>query len=276
MNKSWMATMALFVTFGASLTTHAGPATGPFSFGVGPVQSATELAKRWNPVMQYLSEKTGVQLYFQTAKDIPTFQSQMKDSQFDFVFINPYHYITFSKTSGYTAFAHEKDGKLRSILVVKNDGPIHDVAQLAGQTIAFPAPNAFAATWLQLNMLRDKNIDVTPQYVNSLDSVYRSVAKGLFPAGGGEMRTFGSFDPATKAALRVLWTSEALPPFAFAVHSRVPKEVVALVQKALDNMDQSPEGLALLKANNFNGMEAADDKDYDAIRKMNIRPIEAK
>ena len=44
-----------------------------YSFGIGPQQSATELAKRWTPVMQYLSEKSGVTLQFTTAKDIPTF-----------------------------------------------------------------------------------------------------------------------------------------------------------------------------------------------------------
>lgn len=274
--KAVLMTLLTLAMLSTGRTACSEAANGGYSFGIGPVQSAVELAKRWTPIMQYLSEKSGLKLEFKTAKDIPTFQQQMKDGQFDFVFINPYHYMVFHKTTGYTVFAHEKDGELRSILVVKKDGPIQDVSQLAEQTIAFPAANAFAATWLQTNMLRAKGIEATPQYVNSLDSVYRSVAKGLFPAGGGEMRTFGSFDPATKAELRILWTSEPLPPFAFAAHPRVPKEIVALVQQAMANMDQTVEGMALLKVNNFKGMEMADDKEYDAIRKMNIKPVEAK
>ncbi|MBT9613174.1 MAG: phosphate/phosphite/phosphonate ABC transporter substrate-binding protein [Burkholderiales bacterium] len=249
---------------------------GGYSFGFGPTQSAIELAKRWTPVMQYLSEKSGVPLQFKTGKDIPTFQQQVRDGAYDFVYINPYNYLQDHKGAGYSAFAREKDGKLFGVLVVKKEGPIQDVSQLNGQIVAFPTAAALAATWLPLGMLNDKGVQVTPQYVNSMDSVYRSVAKGLFPAGGGELRTLGTVDPEIKIQLRVLWTSEALPPFTFAAHPRVPKDVVAKVQKAMDEMDQNPQGLALLKANNFKGVEIASDADYNAMRKLNIQPVEAK
>ena len=247
-----------------------------YTFGIGPQQAATELAKRWMPIMRYLSEKSGVPLQFRTAKDIPTFQQQMKEGVFDFAFVNPYHYTLFHKAAGYNAFAREKDGRLVGVLVVKRDGPIHDVVQLGGMTAAFPAANALAATWLPLIHLKEKNITVTPRYVTSMDSVYRSVAKGLFPVGGGEMRTLGSIDPEVKQQLRVLWRSEALPPFTFAAHPHVPKDAVAKVQKAMDEMDSDPQGRALLKAINFKGMESATDEGYNAMRAMNIKPVEAK
>jgi phosphonate transport system substrate-binding protein len=124
-------------------------------------------------------------------------------------------------------------------------------------------------------MFRDKGVKVTPQYVNSMDSVYRSVAKGLFPAGGGEMRTLGTIDPEVKNQLRILWASEALPPFTFVAHPRIPQAVVAKVQKAMDEMDQNPQGLELLKAINFKGVDSAADADYNAMRKLNIKPVEA-
>lgn len=256
----------------------AGPARseappGGYAFGIGPVQATTQLGKRWIPVMQYLTEKTGIPLQFKTAKDIPTFQQQMKDEAFDFAYINPYHYLVFHKCCGYTAFAREKDGALVGVMVVKKDGPIQNVSQLSEQIVAFPAANALAATWLPMHMLREKNIAVTPKYVNSMDSVYRSVAKGLFLAGGGTMQTLRPMDPEVKNELRILWVSEPLPPFTFAFHSRVPKEVVDKIQKAMDEMDTNPQGLALLKANNFKGMESAIDANYDAMRKMHIQPV---
>lgn len=246
-----------------------------YAFGIAPTQSATELAKRWTPVMQHLTEKSGISLQFKTGKDIPTFHHQMREGAYDFAYINPYHYLVSHKSAGYNAFAREKEGKLVGILVVKKGGAIENVSQLNGKTVAFPAANAIAATWLPMRMLQEKNATVTPQYVNSMESVYRSVAKGLFPAGGGTVQTLTTLDPEVKNQLHVLWTSEALPPFTFAVHPRVPKEVVAKVQKALDEMDTHPEGFALLKAINFKGMEPANDADYDAMRKMNIKPVEA-
>jgi phosphonate transport system substrate-binding protein len=247
-----------------------------YSFGIGPQQAATELAKRWMPIMRYLSEKSGVGLQFRTAKDIPTFQQQMKEGAFDFAFINPYHYTLFHKAAGYDSFAREKEGTLVGVLVVKKDSLIKSVMQLNGQTIAFPAPSALAATWLPLRMLEANKVAITPQYVNSMDSVYRSVAKGLVAAGGGEMRTYGTIDPEVKQQLRVLWRSDALPPFTFAAHPRVPKDAVAKVQKAMEEMDRDPQGQVLLKGINFKGMEIAKDEDYNAMRAMNIKPMEAK
>lgn len=253
----------------------AAAATG-YTFGIGPTQSATELAKHWTPIMQYLTEKSGVQLQFKTAKDIPTFQQQMKNGEYDFAHINPYHYLVFNKSSGYTAFAREKDGKLIGVLLVQKDSPVKDVSELNGKTIAFPAANALAATWLPMHMLHEKNVVVTPQFVNSMDSVYISVAKGLFPAGGGELRTWGVMDPEVKKHLRILWTSEQLPPFAFVAHPRVPRHVMEKIQKALDEMDSDPRGHELLKANNFKGIESASDADYNVMRRMNIKPVAAK
>ena len=197
----------------------------------------------------------------------------MKQGAFDFAFINPYHFLEISKHTGYTAFAKEAEGKLVGVLVVKKDGPSTDIHQLQGQPLAFPAAAALAATWLPLNHLNQKEVQVTPQYVVSMDSVYRSVAKGLFPAGGGEMRTLGTIDPEVRSQLQILWTSQALPPFPFIVHPRVPKDIVARVQKAMDEMDENAEGLALLKSINFKGMGIATDADYQGMRAMNIKPI---
>ena len=242
-----------------------------YSFGIGPQQAASEVAKRWVPVLQYLSEKSGYTLQFTTAKDIPTFQGQMKAGSFDLAFINPYHYTMFHEGVGYEAFAQERDGKLSGVVVVRKDSPIQSMAELNNQTVAFPAATALAATVLPLAHFAERNVQVTPNYVVSMDSVYRSVAKGFFPAGGGEMRTFNSLDPEVRNQLRILWTAEALPPFTFAVHPRVPKAVTAKIQKAMRDMDRNPQGAELLKAINFKGIDPAQDSDYDRMRKLKLK-----
>lgn len=249
---------------------------GGYTFGIGPVQSATELAKRWSPFMQYLSDKSGVHLQFKTAKDLTTYQQELREGAYDFGLINPYHYLAFNKSSGYTAFAREKEGKLYGLLVVLKDGPIQEVSQLNGKTVAFPSATAMAGTWIQMNMLRERNITVSKQYVNSMDSAYRSVAKGLFPAGGGEMRTWGTLDAEVKNQLRILWTSQAFPPFPFIFHPRVARSDVAKVLHAMEKMDADPQGIVLLKAINFKGIERSADADYDEMRKMNFKPVESK
>jgi len=242
-----------------------------YSFAIGPQQSASELAKRWVPVMQYLSEKTGYSFQFTTAKDIPTFQKQMIAGEFDFAYINPYHYLAFHEKAGYEALAHERDGNLTGIVVVRKDSPIHNMSDLNNQTLAFAAPTALAATMLPLASFDEQKVNVTPKYVTSMDSVYLSVAKGFLPAGGGEMRSFKMLAPDVQNQLRILWTSEVLPPFPFTAHSRVPKEVVAKLQKVMQEMDKNPQGVELLKAINFKGIDSANDSSYNGMRKLKLK-----
>ena len=100
------------------------------SFGVGPQQSASDLAKRWVPIFQYLSEKTGYDIQFTTAKDIPTYQQQAKEGFFDILYINPYHYTLINTSAGYQAFATEKDAKLIGVVVVREDSNYHNITEL--------------------------------------------------------------------------------------------------------------------------------------------------
>lgn len=264
------------IFFTSTVVAWADVPTGGYTFGIGPTQSPTELTKRWSPFIQYLSEKSGVPLQFKTSPDLAVFKQQFLNSTFDFGLLNPYHYLVSRKESGYTAFAHEKNAKLYALLVVRNDSPINDVNQLNGKTLAFPSPTAFIGTWVQMAMLKEKNIEVYRQYVNSMDSSYLSVAKGLFPAGGGESRTWGTLDPEIKKQLRVLWTSEAYPPFAFMVHPRVHLSDVSKVLKAMEMMDTDPQGIKLLKAVNLKGIAKATDEDYNEMRKKNFKPFEDK
>lgn len=245
------------------------------SFGIPPQQSPIELTKRWTPVMQYLSEKSGLNLELKTAKDIQTFQGNIMEGEYDIAYVNPNTYVAANKAKGYEAFAQEKGGKANGIIVVRKEGPIKQLSQLSGQTLAFPSTFAVMATILPLKQLEEKKIIVKNQYVMSMDSVYRSVAKGLFLAGGGESRTYGVLDSEIKSQLTVLWQSADLPPFPFFAHPRVKTNDLIKVQKAMLAMDQDPKGQALLKIVNIKGLDQANDKDYDGVRKLNL-PLEVK
>ena len=243
-----------------------------YTFGIGPFQSSTELAKLWVPILRHLSSATGYDIQFQTSRDIPSFQSSVVAGAYDFAFVNPYFYLQANASTGYTSIAREKNGTLIGIVLTRKDAAINEMAQLNGLAVAFPASNALAATWLPMNKLKAMGIQVQPHYVNSLESVYLSVARGMFPAGGGEMRTFNALPAETRDQLKIIWRADPLPPFTFAAHPRVPKEVVEKVQAAMADMIAKPETLALLRAVNLAGIEKANDADYNALRKMNITP----
>ncbi len=238
-------------------------------FAIVPQQSPRELAKRWGPIIQYISERSGVALQFQTANSLTTYQQEMKAGLYDISFINAYYYVAFSKEAGYKVFAQEKDARFVGVMVVRKDSPYQTLEELEGKQLAFPAPTA-VTSMLAYTQLKAKNIHFLPSYVVSMDSVYRAVAKGLFPAGQGETRTFGSIEPEIRNQLRILWSSDPMPSFTFSAHPRVPPAVLQKVKQAMLDMASDPEGIDLLKAVNMKGIAAAQDSEYDAVRKLKL------
>ena len=210
------------------------PATSPvISFGIVPQQSAAKLARLWTPILEDLSGTTGYRIEFRTAPNIPEFEQRLAKGEYDVAYMNPYHYTTFHRKPGYLAFAKAKDKRLKGIIVVRADSPYQTLEELANQTLAFPSPAAFAASIVTRANLQSRSIPFEPRYVSSHDSVYRSVAKGLYPAGGGVVRTFNNVDEDTRGQLRILWTSPGYTPHAFAAHPRLDSEVVGTVQTAM-------------------------------------------
>ena len=246
-----------------------------YSFSVVPQQSATKLASTWVPLLQLLQQKTGIPLRFVTAPDIPTFENRLARGEYDFAYMNPYHYTVFHQNSGYQAFAKQANKRIRGILVVRQDSETQAVEDLEGQVIAFPAPAAFAATLLVRSYLNNQGITYEPKFVYSHDSVYRAVSGEFTGAGGGIVRTLESVDPEVRAQLRILWKSPGYTPHAFSAHPRVPAPVVEKLQQALRELVNHPEGLDVLKNVNFGAIEPAVDNDWEDIRKLNIDAIKS-
>lgn len=241
------------------------------TFGIVPQQSAKKLAKLWTPINQYLSEKSGVTIKFATAKNIPTFEQRTLEGEYDIAYMNPYHFTVFNQKPGYEAIAKQRDKRIKGIIVVHKDSPLQSLTELDKQRLAFPSPAAFAASVLPRAKMTQDGIDMTPKYVSSHDSVYLSVSRGLFPAGGGVMRTFNNTAPEVRESLRVLWTTPGYTPHAIAVHPRVSETTRMKLQQAFLDMNTDPEGQALLKTINFKGIEAAQNVDWDDVRALDIK-----
>lgn len=241
-----------------------------YSFGVVPQQSATRLARSWIPLLQELQQQTGITLRFATAPDIPTFEKRLARGEYDFAYMNPYHYTVFHQHPGYRAFARQGNKRITGILVVRKDSAYNSVDDLQDQVIAFPAPAAFAATLLVTSHLNKKGVKFKPKYVSSHDSVYRAVVSNFASAGGGIARTLESIDPQARDQLKILWKSQGYTPHAFAVHPRISSDVVDQLQQGLEKLTETQQGNAVLKNINFKVIESATDADWDDVRDLHI------
>ncbi len=244
-----------------------------YTFGVVPQQSSKKLARLWTPVLQKINSDTGLSIKFATAKDIPTFEKRLAEGRYDFAYMNPYHFTVFNDSPGYVALAHQKDKRIKGIIVVRNDSTLTSLQDLNGQTLAFPSPAAFSATILPSANLILQDVEFQPKYVSSHDSVYLAVARGLLPAGGGIVRTFNNTDPEVRESLRILWTSEGYTPHAFAAHPDVPDHDRFVLATALSELYDSEEGVELMNKLNIGAIQLAEDSDWNDVRALQITEL---
>lgn len=264
----WVRALAVWLLFAAAAA-HATDRPA-LSFAIVPQQAAGRLVELWTPILAYLKDKTGLALHLETTRDIPTFERRLAAGEYDFAYMNPYHYTVFQNRAGYRAFARENI-QLVGLMVTRADGPVRSLDALAGTTLVFPSTAALAASALTRAHLRSLGIAFTPKYVASHDSVYLAVVSGSYPAGGGIERTFDNLPPELRRQLRVLWRSPPYPPHAFAAHRRVPAASVRRLQAAMVAMGTDPRGRALLGTLSMSGLVTARDDDWDQIRNLGLK-----
>lgn len=238
------------------------------TFGIVPQQSASRLARMWGPFLQELSAQTGMEFRFQTAKDIPTFEACLAEGAYDVAYMNPMHYAIFAEESAYRAIARQAKKRLKGIIVARSDADISDLTALEGATVAFPSPGAFGASILTRATLTDHSVAFEPAYVKSHDSVYRAVAAGLMPAGGGVTRTFNAVDPEIKAQLKVIYQTEGFTPHAIAGHANIGDAALSDIQSTFMRIaSDHPE---LVSGIGMAGFELAQDSDWDDVRALGM------
>ena len=239
-------------------------------FGIVPQQGPSDIELNWGPLAEYIEAQSDYTVYIKTASSIPEFEQRVLEGRYDLAYMNPYHYVLFSQNPGYRAFAKQKGKAIKGILVVRKDSPYTDLSDFDAQEASFPSPLAFAASLLTRAEFNNRNIEIEPVYVRSHDSVYASVANGLYPVGGGVKRTFGTTDPEIQAQLKILWTTNPYTPHAFAAHPRVSEEILDELQQILEGINQSPEKDKILKPIKFKGFETAVDQDWNDVRALNL------
>ncbi len=246
----------------------ANPDPTVLTFGIVPQQSASRLAKIWGPLIAELGAEAGVSFRFQTTKDIPTFEACLAAGAYDIAYMNPMHYAIFSREADYRAIARQSKKRLKGVIVARADSGIEDLQDLVGAQVAFPSPGAFGASILPRSTLTGQGVEFEPNYVKSHDSVYRAVAAGLFPAGGGVTRTFNSVDPEIRASLKIIYETEGFTPHAIAVHPHIDGELSSRIQAALMRLAAShPE---LVKNIGMNGFELGADEDWADVRGLSM------
>lgn len=242
-----------------------------YNFGVVPQFEARKLAGIWTPILDELTRRTGYEFVMEGSPRIPEFEVAFMNGEFDFAYMNPFHSIMAERSQDYQLVVRDGSRELSGILVVAKDGPIDEVKDLEGETVAFPAPNALGASLMIRSELDSVfGVEIRPVYVSTHSSAYLNVALGEAAAAGGVMSTFNSLNQDVKARLTILHQTEAVAPHPVAAHPRVPQEVRDAVRDAFLEMAETDSGRALLAAIPMREPVVAKKEDYLSLLDMHL------
>lgn len=244
--------------------------SGDIIMGIVPQQSPLKLLKTWSPIAEYLTKKTGEKVIFKTEKSIEKFEETLYSGGYDFAYMNPYHYVQAHKQQNYIATVRSSKN-IFGVLVVQNAKDIKEM-NLKNAQYVFPSPNAFAATLLtKYDLVNKYGVDIKilnkARYVNSHDSVYKTISLGLGDIGGGIERTFTNIrNSALKDNLSIVHKTKSYPSHPFAFKSSMNTKTKQKLTEALLSMPKS-----LLGPLNMKELITIDHDEYKSIKKLALK-----
>ena len=245
--------------------------------GVFPRYNATETTTMYSALAEHLSRRLGnMRVTLVTSKDFDSFWKGVEEQKYDIVHFNPYHYIRSAKS--YRVVAHSQEfGKsaVAGAVYVRKDSGITDLSQLKGRTVIFGGGKDAMLSYIapRFLMMRAglKEEDFRTEFAvnppNALLALYHRQADA---AGGGDiLLDLPVVRNAINAGeLRILAATEPLLFLPWAVKRTMPPKLREAIQATLTELHQSDEGRNVLKAARTTGLEKAEDKDYEAHRRM--------
>lgn len=217
------------------------------SYNFSPVnQYGIQLtAAYWNPIIAYVSEKSGVKLNLKIGRTSADTTSYVLAKEVEFVFSN--HLFSPEREKlGWTVFGRRETPALQGQIVVPADSPVTDIAQLKGQDVAFAGPEAFVAYKVPYAYLQSKKIDVKVVFAGNQDASFAQLFSGKVPACGANSQLMDGYAKRENKKFRVLWSSEPFQDLALMASAKVPDKEVRAVASAFIEMSKDPKGRDIL------------------------------
>ena len=231
-------------------------------------------AAYWNPIIAYVSQKSGVKLNLKIGRTSADTTSYVLAKEVEFVFSN--HLFSPEREKlGWTVFARRQTPALQGQIVVPEDSSVTDITQLKGKEVVFAGPEAMIVYKVPYAYLLSKGIEIKPIFAGNQNAAFAQLFSGKVIASGGNSQLVEGYAKREGKKFRVLWSSEAFQDLALMVASKVPEKDAKAVAAAFIGMATDPKGKDILhEASKLVGLPAdaafvtASGADYAAYRRF--------
>lgn len=222
------------------------PAAPVYNFSPVNQSNLQVMASFWNPIIDYVSNKSGVHLALKLGRTSADTTSYVLAREVDFAFTN-HLFSTGRSKLGWTVFGRRDAPPLRGQIVVPADSPITELSQLANASVAFPGPEALVAYKVTYAELLKRNIPVNVVFCGNMDAALTQLLIGKVKAAGANSQLVQNYTGREHKRFRVLWSSAPFNDLALMVSPRVPEHDRRAVAAAFLGMHLDPEGKKILQ-----------------------------
>jgi len=231
-------------------------------------------AAYWNPIIRYVSDKSGVKLELKIGRTSADTTAYVLAQEVEFAFTN--HLFSPERDQlGWKVFGRRWTPPLHGQIAVPVDSPITRLEELKGHEVVFAGPEAFIGYKVPFAHLVSNNIDVKAVFAGNQNAAFAQLFAGKARAVGSNSALVDGYSAREGRKFRVLWTSEGFNDLALMASSKVPEQDVKAVASAFINMHRDPLGKAILvKASEEVGLDRqayflpATGGDYAAYRRF--------
>jgi phosphonate transport system substrate-binding protein len=272
---SWRRIFIVFAAIMFAAASHAGSPhaasprfeqTAPLQFGVLNQQSAIRTAERWNPILRYLTDTTGIALQLKMAPTVALTDAMMEREEFDLLFSN--HNFQQASDGKYKVLARWGGKPVYGVIVVLEDSPVDSIRALQNRTVAFPSTDAFLAYAVPKVALREAGVTVTERFAGNQDGALAQLRARQVDATASNTRFLEQYAQSQTMRYRVLFRSEPFLEMPVLIHPRVSAEHAVALRRALLAMNDDPAAAEILKASQCPGFVTARESDYDNVRRI--------
>jgi len=244
------------------------------SFTVINLRSATLTAQYWNPILDYLSRKSGVSLQLTIGRSQPETVAAINRGEVDYV-VSGTIFSPRSQLLGYRVIGRLAGPPVHGQIVVAQGSKLKTLNDIEGAEVGFSSRSVFIAYAVPMNEIVRRGLHVKANFAGNQEGVMGQLLSGRIEVAAVHSQVMHEFSEREGFAYRVLWSSEKYQSWPLSAHPRLPDAEVKAVQAAVLAMKDDPVGreilirsAAIIKQQPPFGFMPASDRDYENYRRF--------
>lgn len=245
-----------------------------------PDENPTELARKYQPLVDHLQKSLGVKVVYVPVIDYGAAVSALAAGKIDFAWLGGFTFVQAKVMSGAKPVVmRDIDREFKSVFIAHKDAGVNKPEDIRGKTFAFGAksstsghlfPRHFLKT--NFNLDADKDLAGAPVYSGAHDATVKMVESGKVQVGALNIEVWNRLLDNNKvdlAKVKPVWTTPPFVDYVWTARKDLPPATVKKFADAFLSLDEKNAAhrpvLDLQGAKKF---VTADEKDFAVIEQV--------